>query len=234
MSPFKLPKLPNWFSKAAPPPPTTTLGPEHYTPLNPLRSEIRILCILPTGGWDPDSEIVCELKILSLDDGTLRASGLTKTNTQWTALSLWRLRTRFAGQPTTGATGSDLLECLGLSRWRMATDPRDHIYSILSMADADYVRLDYELPIEDLLCDLVIRDIAARRSLDILSGCKHFDPAERRSVTFRSEMTGLLAQLDQLEKLGVTGGYDDTPTNILDDWINCLYPWLAFGEEASS
>lgn len=101
----------------------------------------------------------------------------------------------FSESNPASASGSlDLLDCLAMGRWRSATDERDYVYSILSLANAKHVRQNYEKPAEWLFCEVVIRAIEVRGSLDILSGCKHFVEEERDFDKFSTTITNQLLQ----------------------------------------
>jgi hypothetical protein len=114
-------------------------------------------------------------------------------------LSLQRQKTRSSEQtPSTGLL--DLLDCLTMSRWRFATDKRDHINSVLSLAEVTYVRPNYRKSLAWLLREVVVQDIKTRGNLDILSGCKHYIMDERDLKLFSEAVRYELCQNDQLVK----------------------------------
>ncbi|RYP42985.1 hypothetical protein DL770_011906 [Monosporascus sp. CRB-9-2] len=117
-------------------------------------------------------------------------------------------------EPTT-SPGSclDILDCLTMCRWRSAKDKRDYVHSMLSLANAKHIEPNYEKPTEWLFCKVAVMDIQTRGTLDILSGCKHFDEEERNLDAFTSVMKDQLLQNNLLSQ-DVTGSSSALPASV--------------------
>lgn len=129
----------------------------------------------------------------------------------------------------------DLLDCLTMCRWRFATDQRDHVYSMLSLADAAHIRPDYKKPVKWLFGEVVRRDIEMRGKLDVLSGCKHFAEEEKDIPKFMSKIQEelMLNQEISQETFGMPTSFPlGTPSWDLDIgqhpvWYEKTAEWIA-------
>ena len=72
---------------------------------------------------------------------------------------------RFGGRPMS------LIDCFVIGHQRSTTDPRDHIYGVLSLVDDAGIVPDYSISAEKLYRNVVQHTIEQYENLDILSAC---------------------------------------------------------------
>ncbi|KAK3387360.1 heterokaryon incompatibility protein-domain-containing protein [Podospora didyma] len=87
-----------------------------------------------------------------------------------------RHRISNGGQSSPEPPGNFLATLLWKFRDRLATDPRDKVYSLLGLvgtADRDNIIVDYQAPVEDVFASVVRAVVLSSKSLNIICACQN-------------------------------------------------------------